>query len=143
MILMLWFYVSGIAILVGAELNAEIEHASPYGKDVGEKVPGEKKKLGAVAEQAYEEKLAKGEIDPRPFDDGTNCDLDRKTMIPPQQDHLRASDVLIGAAVLLPAALKIVSGVRSAAKRADRPAAADDDESGAKDKNDKGRRGAA
>ena len=27
MILMLWFYVSGIAILTGAELNAEIEHA--------------------------------------------------------------------------------------------------------------------
>ena len=35
MVLMLWFYVSGIALLVGAELNAEIEHASPYGKDVG------------------------------------------------------------------------------------------------------------
>jgi uncharacterized BrkB/YihY/UPF0761 family membrane protein len=26
-------YVSGIAILTGAELNAEIEHASPYGID--------------------------------------------------------------------------------------------------------------
>ena len=49
MVLMLWFYLSGIAILVGAELNAEIEHASPYGKDVGEKVPGEKKKIGARA----------------------------------------------------------------------------------------------
>ena len=44
MVLMLWFYLSGIAILVGAELNAEIEHASPHGKDVGEKVPGEKKR---------------------------------------------------------------------------------------------------
>ena len=31
-VLMLWFYVSGIAILIDAELNAEIEHASPYGK---------------------------------------------------------------------------------------------------------------
>ena len=46
MVLLLWFYVSGIALLIGAELNAEIEHASPYGKDVGEKVPGEKKKIG-------------------------------------------------------------------------------------------------
>ena len=44
MVLMLWFYLSGIAMLLGAELNAEIEHASPYGKDVGERVPGEKKK---------------------------------------------------------------------------------------------------
>jgi membrane protein len=31
---MLWFYVSSLAVLVGAELNAEIEHASPYGKEV-------------------------------------------------------------------------------------------------------------
>ena len=52
MVLMLWFYLSGIAILVGAELNAEIEHASPYGKDVGEKVPGEKKKIGAARRSA-------------------------------------------------------------------------------------------
>ena len=49
MVLLLWFYVSGIALLIGAELNAEIEHASPYGKDVGEKVPGEKKKIGPAA----------------------------------------------------------------------------------------------
>lgn len=44
-VLMLWFYLSGLAVLVGAELNAEIEHASPYGKDPGEKVVGEKKKI--------------------------------------------------------------------------------------------------
>jgi len=116
MVLMLWFYVSGIAILVGAELNAEIEHASPHGKDVGEKVPGEKKKIGAIAQQAYEEKLAKGEVEPRPFPDDVNCDIDRKSMAPPQEDHLRPSDVLIGTAILLPAALKIVKGVRSVVK---------------------------
>ena len=45
----------GLAVLVGAELNAEIEHASPYGKDPGEKVPGEKKKIGALAERAWRE----------------------------------------------------------------------------------------
>ena len=41
MILLLWFYISGLVILIGAEMNAEIEHASPHGKDMGEKVPGE------------------------------------------------------------------------------------------------------
>ena len=43
MILMLWFSISGLAILAGAEMNAEIGHASPYGKDKGEKVPDEKR----------------------------------------------------------------------------------------------------
>jgi membrane protein len=46
MILMIWFYISGLVILLGAEMNAEIEHASPYGKEPGEKVPGEKRKIG-------------------------------------------------------------------------------------------------
>jgi membrane protein len=55
-VLMLWFYVSALAILVGAEMNAEIEHASPYGKDPGEKVPGQRKKLGTAAARAYEER---------------------------------------------------------------------------------------
>lgn len=41
-VLLLWLYVTGIAILVGGEMNAEIEHASPQGKAPGEKVPGEK-----------------------------------------------------------------------------------------------------
>ena len=57
-VLLLWFYISALAVLVGAEMNAEIEHASPYGKDVGEKVPGEKRKLGAAAARDYEKKQA-------------------------------------------------------------------------------------
>jgi membrane protein len=56
-VLLLWFYISGLAILVGAEMNAEIEHASPYGKDPGEKVPGQKKKIGAAAARAYKERM--------------------------------------------------------------------------------------
>jgi membrane protein len=56
-VLLLWFYMSGLAILVGAELNAEIEHASPYGKAPGEKVPGQKRKIGVAAARAYKERL--------------------------------------------------------------------------------------
>ncbi|HEY8550165.1 MAG TPA: YhjD/YihY/BrkB family envelope integrity protein [Vicinamibacterales bacterium] len=56
MVLLLWFYLSGLAILVGAEMNAEIEHASPYGKAPGEKVPGgQRKKIGVAAARAHEE----------------------------------------------------------------------------------------
>ena len=60
MILMLWFYISGLVILVGAEMNAEIEHASPYGKDEGEKVPGEKRKIGPARMRAWLMRQQKG-----------------------------------------------------------------------------------
>jgi membrane protein len=53
MVLMLWFYISGLVILIGAEMNAEIEHASPYGKDSGEKVPGQKRRIGTAAMRAW------------------------------------------------------------------------------------------
>ncbi|HEY6166919.1 MAG TPA: YihY/virulence factor BrkB family protein [Verrucomicrobiae bacterium] len=53
MVLMLWFYISGAVILMGAEMNAEIEHASPYGKEQGEKVPGQKRKIGPAAMRAW------------------------------------------------------------------------------------------
>jgi membrane protein len=56
MVLLLWFYVSSLAILVGAEMNAEIEHASPHGKDPGEKVPGQRKMIGARAARAWQQR---------------------------------------------------------------------------------------
>ena len=56
MILLLWFYISGLVILLGAEMNAEIEHASPHGKDEGEKVPGQKRKIGPRALRAWLER---------------------------------------------------------------------------------------
>lgn len=40
-VVLLWFDLSGLVLLVGAELNSEVEDASPYGKHEGEKVPGE------------------------------------------------------------------------------------------------------
>lgn len=52
-VLMLWFYVSGIAMLTGAELNAAIEHASPYGKAPGQKNADGRRVLGARAERAF------------------------------------------------------------------------------------------
>jgi membrane protein len=78
-VLMLWFYVSSLAVLIGAELNAEIEHASPYGKDPGEKVPGEKKKIGALAERDYEERRAAGTL--KPAVAAANCEVDAE--LPP------------------------------------------------------------
>jgi membrane protein len=53
-VLLLWFYISGLAILLGAELAAEIEHASPHGKAPGEKVPGQRKKIGLAAAREFE-----------------------------------------------------------------------------------------
>ena len=61
MVLMLWFYITGLVILLGAEMNAEIEHSSPYGKDEGEKVPGEKRKIGVARMRAWvERRLRRG-----------------------------------------------------------------------------------
>jgi membrane protein len=54
-LLLLWFYLSGLVIVIGAEMNAVIEHASPWGKAPREKVPGQKKKIGAAAARAYDQ----------------------------------------------------------------------------------------
>ena len=119
--LLTWFYVSGLAILIGAELNAEIEHASPYGKSTGEKVPGEKKKIGSAAQRDYEERKAKGELPITTLPDDVNCDLDRAE--PKPRPSVRPSDLIIGAVVLAPAAVKIAKEIRESVS--DRAADAD------------------
>ena len=91
MVLLLWFYLSGLVILLGAELNAEIEHASPYGKNPGEKVPGEKKRLGVAAEREYEERQARGELVVAPFPEGVNCDIDGVYQRPERRGVSRVS----------------------------------------------------
>jgi membrane protein len=99
-VLLTWFYVSSLAVLIGAELNAEIEHASPYGKDPGEKVPGEKKVIGAAAERAWRDSNA---IDmPKPAAVPGNCDVDvdLPPAVPPTVPPPRATDWLIGGVVL-------------------------------------------
>jgi membrane protein len=50
---LLWFYLAGLAMIIGAEVNAEIEHASPWGKAPGEKVPGEKRRIGLAGARAW------------------------------------------------------------------------------------------
>jgi membrane protein len=65
-VLMLWFYASGLSLLVGAEMNAEIEHASPYGKEPGEKVPGQRRTIGVAAARAWEEEQRKPKPAPEP-----------------------------------------------------------------------------
>jgi membrane protein len=66
MVLMLWLYMSGLAILFGAELNAEIEHASPHGKNPGEKVPGQKRMIGPRAARAGKARQGSGGPPRRP-----------------------------------------------------------------------------
>jgi membrane protein len=58
-LLLLWFYLSGLVIVVGAEMNAEIEQASSWGKAPGKKVPGQKRRIGAAAAHAYRERPTK------------------------------------------------------------------------------------
>jgi membrane protein len=65
-VVLLWFYVSGIAILTGAELNAEIEHASPYGKAPGQKNAQGKLMIGARAARAFRQRQISSEPDATP-----------------------------------------------------------------------------
>jgi membrane protein len=66
MLLLLWFYLTGLVVIVGAEISAEIEHASEWGKAPGEKVPGEKKKLGSAAAREFKERGGQRALGPPP-----------------------------------------------------------------------------
>jgi membrane protein len=122
MILLLWFYLSAMAILVGAELNAEIEHASPYGKAPGKKVPGTKKRIGVRAMREYEERLRSGQpaiaaCAGTAGRDEPNCDVDLPRSRP--RPSLKPSDYLIAAVALLPSVLALsrrVTGVLRAGR---------------------------
>lgn len=66
MVVLLWMYVTGIAILIGGEMNAEIEHASPEGKAPGEKKPGERRRLYAFARNVQANEKGKASAEPGP-----------------------------------------------------------------------------
>jgi len=118
-VLLLWFYVSSLAVLVGAELNAEIEHASPYGKDPGERQPGERKKIGRLAERAWTERKRAGTF--RPAIALANCEVDAP--LPPAQPApapprpMRATDWVLAGLVLGETALVTFARLRSRFKR--------------------------
>jgi hypothetical protein len=116
-VLMLWLYLSSLAVLVGAELNAEIEHASPYGKDPGEKTLGEKKKLGPLAAEAFENR-PKVAVPAAAFQG--NCDVDAE--LPPadraaMRRPARASDWLLSGLVLGEAAVLTYAKLRPRFKK--------------------------
>jgi membrane protein len=114
---MIWLYVSALAVLVGAELNVEIEHASPYGKEAGEKVVGEKKKIGVLAEREWREAKASGRL--RPAIAQPNCDVDVELQRGPRADaRPRTSDWILSGLVLGPTAAHTFTKVRNRFKRA-------------------------
>jgi len=112
-VLMLWFYLSGLALLAGAEMKAEIEHASPYGKDPGEKAPDDRREIGARAERTWELRRAVGTF--RPVLTAANCDID-KTLppaVPPPVPAPRASDWILSGLVLGEVALLTYAKLRA------------------------------
>jgi membrane protein len=66
MVLMLWFYLSALVILLGAEMNAVIEHSSEYGKAEGEKVPGERRTIGPALKRIWDDRHGKPAASPLP-----------------------------------------------------------------------------
>src|SRR4029079_6508793 len=116
-VLMLWFYVSSLAVLVGAELNAEIEHASDYGKYQVEREIGEKKKIGAMAERVWMEQERGGAV--KPAIARANCDVDvgLPPIGAPAARPPRASDWILGALFLGEAAILAYTKLRSRFRR--------------------------
>jgi membrane protein len=50
---LLWFYITGLAMVIGAEINAEIHGASPWAAHPGPVVVGQRKRLGLAASREW------------------------------------------------------------------------------------------
>lgn len=116
-VLMLWFYLSALAVLVGAELNAEIEHASPYGKDPGERKPGERRRIGPLAAREWEHRKRSGTF--VPAWGGANClvDAELPPATPARPASHRSSDWVRSAIVLGEAALLTYARLRARGRK--------------------------
>lgn len=53
-VLMMWLYIAGLAILFGSEINALIEHHAADGKEKGERTPGQRERDPAARARAKE-----------------------------------------------------------------------------------------
>jgi membrane protein len=110
-VLLTWLYLTGLAILFGAEINSEIEHASAQGKNPGEKVAGEHDASPEALRELERRKQA-GDGDVEAIPEGMNCDLDQLERAPRHEP--RPSDLLIGLTALAPVMLKVGRDVRAA-----------------------------
>jgi membrane protein len=50
---LLWFYITGLAMVIGAELTAEIHHASPWGRNPGPQIVGQRRRVGLAASREW------------------------------------------------------------------------------------------
>jgi membrane protein len=91
-VLLLWFYVSGIALLTGAELNSEIEHASPHGRAPGQKNSRGQLMIGARAARAFRQRSLSGE---------GAATIPAAPSIPPRPPRSRLGAVAAGAILMM------------------------------------------
>jgi membrane protein len=105
-VLMLWFYCSGLAILIGAEINAEAEKASAYGKNPGEKRASQPTPIGVL--------VGTESAPPATATTGPNCSVDDELLHPPRPPRpARASDWILSGVVLTEAAVVTYLKLRS------------------------------
>ena len=52
---LLWFYITALVMVVGAEFNAEIHRATPWALNPGPKIMGQRKRLGLAASRYWQE----------------------------------------------------------------------------------------
>ena len=103
-VLMLWFYLSGLCLIVGAEMAAEIEHAAPWAKGPGEKVAGKRKKIGLAAWRAYRNQTSQRAswLPPHPLSLPPTAAVERVPAVQPGAPRGTSSDAAVVTPVATP-----------------------------------------